>query len=122
NKVKAGMDARTFGPFTLTTTKKDDADAAKKKEPARDIIGETIGKLRAQTLEEAALANAISDVTANTIFATAAAEAEKTIAETNTKAKRQNRQLTEDEKDSIRELTTLKAAYDAGYKDNKSVA
>lgn len=84
----------------------------------RDIIAETIGKLQAQTAEEAALANAISGTMANTILATAAAEAEKTIIETNTRAEEQHRELTETEKQQIRELTALKNGYNAAYKDN----
>jgi hypothetical protein len=96
------------------------ADLSRIKE-RRDIIAETIGKLRAQTAEEAALANAISGTTANTILATAAAEAEKIIAETNVRAKQSNRQLTEAEKQDINELTTLKAAYNAAHKDNKGL-
>ncbi len=87
----------------------------------RDIIAETIGKLKAQTEEEAALANAISSVTANTILATAAAEAEKIIAETNVRAQREKKQLTEDQKQQIKELVTLKDSYNAAYKDNKGL-
>ena len=107
-------------PLPKVKTGSADLDSAGR-DNKRDIIAETIGKLRGQTAEEAALATAISDVAANTIIATAAAEAEKNIIQTNAKAKRENRSLTEAEKKEIRDLTLLQDAYKEGAKDNKGL-
>lgn len=115
-------DSFSWAEGILGSFKKKSTTVDIKTQPHADVIAETIAKLRAQTEEEAALANAISTVTANTIMATAAANAEKTIAETNARAKKENRSLSEAEKQDIRELTTLKAAYEAAYKDNKGIA
>ena len=86
-----------------------------------NAIAETIAKLIAQENAEGRLANAISSVTANTILATAAAEAQKDIDELEVRAARQRITVAESEKSTIRDVVALTEAYKAAYEDNKAV-
>lgn len=84
----------------------------------RDFITEAVGKIRAEADEQAALATAISEVTANTIINTATAEANSKLAIAST---RQKRAATDDEKKQAKELNILALAYKEGTKDNKGL-
>jgi phage-related minor tail protein len=86
-----------------------------------NVIADRIAKLQAQTDAEGKLANAISTTTANTIVATAAAEAQKTIDELNIEGKKKGLTVTDQQADSIRKLTLLMASYKEGLNVNKEL-
>jgi len=86
-----------------------------------NAIAETIAKLIAQENAEGRLANAISSVTANTILATAAANAQKEIDDLEVRSAREKITVTESEKSTIRDVIALTEAYKAAYSDNKAV-
>lgn len=86
-----------------------------------NLIADRIAKLQAETDAEGKLANAISTTTANTIVATAAAEAQKTIDDLNVEGKKKGLQVTDQQADSIRKLTLLMASYKEGLNVNKEL-
>ena len=91
------------------------------KEARQNAIAVEIGKLLAQMDAEASLATAISNTTANTLLAVAAAEAKKDVDELVIKAAREKVAVTEDEKNAVRDAVLFTQAYKAVYEDNKKL-
>ena len=108
-------------PYTLPQIGKGAPDTTPASVNRSNAIADTIAKLQAQSEAEGQLANAISGTTANTILATAAAEAQKDIAELSVRAEREKIPVTDAAKASIRDIVTLTAAYKAAYGDNKEL-
>jgi len=84
-------------------------------------IQERIDKLVAQANAEGKLAQAISLSTSETIKATAAAEAEKTIEDLNLEGKKHHIQLTEQQKATIESATLRLLAYKEALNVNKEL-
>jgi len=86
-----------------------------------NAIADAIAKLKAQVDAEDKLANAISQTTAATIVATAAAEAKKQIDELQIDATKKNLPFTQQQKAAIESLTLSLAAYKKEADVNKQL-
>ena len=106
-------------PAKPSAHKRDDTDLTP--QDKSNVILDTIAKLRAQMELQGRLATSISDLRANTILYTAAAEAEKTITELQIRAKEKHLAVSLAQENEIRRIITLTAAYKAGFEDNKAL-
>ncbi|HWF05088.1 MAG TPA: phage tail tape measure C-terminal domain-containing protein, partial [Candidatus Angelobacter sp.] len=86
-----------------------------------NVVQDAIAKLKAQVDAEDKLANAISGTTAQTIIATAAADALKTIEELQAEAIKRNIPFTMAQKSAIEQLTLSLAAYKKEADVNKQL-